>query len=92
MNKKTTTYRRFPLARRIEHIIMLLSFGTLGLTGLPQKFPLAKISIWFVELLGGIDNLRTIHHFSATVMMLFPAPCWLPQKYSVPSWCSGCRW
>ena len=70
MSKKTTTYQRFPLARRIEHLIMLLSFGTLGLTGLPQKFPLAGISVWFVGLLGGIDNLRAIHHFSATVMML----------------------
>ena len=70
MSKKTTSYQRFPLARRIEHVIMLLSFGMLGLTGLPQKFPLANISVWFVDLLGGIENLRAIHHVSATVMML----------------------
>jgi len=70
MSEKTTAYQRFPLARRIEHIIMLLSFGTLGLTGLPQKFPLANASVWFVGLVGGIENLRAIHHFSATVMML----------------------
>jgi cytochrome b subunit of formate dehydrogenase/mono/diheme cytochrome c family protein len=70
MSEKTTSYQRFPLARRIEHLIMLLSFLFLGLTGLPQKFPLADISVWFVELLGGIENLRAIHHFSATVLML----------------------
>ncbi len=70
MSEKTTSYQRFPLARRIEHVIMLLSFGLLGLTGLPQKYPLANISVWFVDLLGGIENLRTIHHISATVMML----------------------
>jgi len=70
MSKQTTSYQRFPLARRIEHVIMLLSFGTLGLTGLPQRYPLADISVWFVNLLGGIENLRVIHHFSATVMML----------------------
>jgi cytochrome b subunit of formate dehydrogenase/mono/diheme cytochrome c family protein len=70
MSKKTTTYQRFPLARRIEHIIMLLSFGLLGLTGLPQRYPLAGISVWFVDLLGGIENLRSVHHVSATVMML----------------------
>jgi cytochrome b subunit of formate dehydrogenase len=70
MSRKKTSYQRFPLARRIEHLIMLLSFGMLGLTGLPQKFPLANISVWFVDLLGGIENLRAIHHFSATVMML----------------------
>ena len=70
MSKKTTSYQRFPLARRIEHVIMLLSFGILGLTGLPQRYPLAGISVWFVNLLGGIENLRAVHHVSATVMML----------------------
>jgi len=70
MSNKPNSYQRFPLARRIEHVIMLLSFGMLGLTGLPQKFPLADISVWFVNLLGGIENLRAIHHVSATVMML----------------------
>lgn len=70
MSKNTNNYKRFPLARRIEHLVMLLSFGTLGLTGLPQKYPLADVSVWFVNLLGGIENLRAIHHFSATVMML----------------------
>lgn len=70
MSKDTNTYQRFPLARRIEHLVMLLSFSILGLTGLPQKYPLADISVWFVDLLGGIENLRTIHHISAIVMML----------------------
>jgi len=70
MSKKPIFYQRFPLARRIEHIIMLLSFGILGLTGLPQRYPLAGISVWFVNLIGGIENLRAVHHVSATVMML----------------------
>jgi cytochrome b subunit of formate dehydrogenase len=64
------TYQRFPLARRIEHLVMLLSFTTLGLTGLPQKFSSSPVSIAFVNILGGIENLRTIHHFAAIVMML----------------------
>lgn len=64
------TYKRFPLARRIEHLVMLLSFTTLGLTGLPQKFSSSPVSIAFVNILGGIENLRTIHHIAAIVMML----------------------
>lgn len=64
------TYQRFPLARRIEHLIMLSSFTTLGLTGLPQKFSAAPVSIAFVNILGGIENLRMIHHIAAIVMML----------------------
>jgi formate dehydrogenase gamma subunit len=64
------TYERFPLARRIEHWIMFLSFTTLALTGLPQRFSSAPVSIAFVGILGGIENLRRIHHFAAIVMML----------------------
>jgi cytochrome b subunit of formate dehydrogenase len=71
MSKATTrTYQRFPLARRIEHLAMMLSFITLGLTGLPQKFPSATLSIAFVNVLGGIESLRAIHHSAAVVMML----------------------
>ena len=64
------SYVRFPVWRRIEHIVMLLSFTILGLTGLPQKFSTSPISIAFVGLLGGIENLRLIHHTAAVVMML----------------------
>lgn len=64
------TYERFPLARRIEHWIMMLSFTTLAITGLPQRFSSSPISIAFVGLLGGIEALRTIHHIAAIVMMV----------------------
>lgn len=71
MSEQTSrSYERFPLARRIEHLVMLLSFTTLALTGLPQKFSSAPLSIAFVGFLGGIENLRTIHHIAAIVMML----------------------
>jgi cytochrome b subunit of formate dehydrogenase/mono/diheme cytochrome c family protein len=66
----TRTYERFPLARRIEHLVMLLSFTTLAITGLPQKFSSSPISIAFVSILGGIETLRTIHHTAAIVMMI----------------------
>lgn len=69
-NTPARTYIRFPLARRIEHSVMMLSFITLALTGLPQKFPGAPLSIAFMNILGGIESLRTIHHFAAIVMML----------------------
>ncbi len=66
----TRTYERFPLARRIEHWVMMLSFTTLAITGLPQRFPASEISIAFVYLLGGIETLRVIHRVAAIVMML----------------------
>ena len=70
MSIQTTSYERFPIWRRIEHMAMLLSFTTLGLTGLPQKFPDHAVSVFIVGLLGGIEGLRIIHRTAAIVMML----------------------
>ena len=67
MNKVTQTYLRFPLARRIEHWVMMLSFVTLGLTGIPQKFATSNISLFVINALGGIEVLRTIHSFDPCI-------------------------
>lgn len=68
--QRTRTYERFPLARRIEHLVMMLSFILLGLTGLPQKFHSSPVSIFLINILGGVETLRIIHHVAAIVMML----------------------
>jgi len=83
MNKVTQTYLRFPIARRIEHWVMMLSFTLLGLTGLPQRFPDAGLSQAILGALGGIESLRTIHHTAAIVMMLGTAWHILVMGYSV---------
>lgn len=70
MNTVTQTYLRFPLARRIEHWVMMLSFVTLALTGIPQKFATSNISASVIQALGGIEVLRTIHHTAAIVLIL----------------------
>ena len=59
-------YLRFPLAYRIEHWVLTLSFTLLAITGLVQKYPLSGISQWTVGLLGGIVNTRTTSAWSAT--------------------------
>lgn len=64
------TFVRFDLLQRLQHIIFLISFSTLGFTGLPQKFPLSPISVGLFNLLGGVEVLRQIHHTSAIVMMI----------------------
>lgn len=69
MSSQTKSYSRFTIARRIEHIVMVLSFTLLGLTGLPQKFPTLGISIFITNVFGNVETLRLVHHISATVMM-----------------------
>ncbi|MCP4138829.1 MAG: hypothetical protein GY755_00805 [Chloroflexi bacterium] len=69
MSNKQKTYVRFELARRIEHIVMLLSFGALGITGIPQRYADSQISAFIVNLFGGIEMTREIHHVAAVIMM-----------------------
>jgi cytochrome b subunit of formate dehydrogenase len=85
MSKKieTQTYERCPVWRRIEHIIMVLSFSTLGLTGIPQKYPSSTAGAAILQALGGIENLRFVHHTAAIVMMFGTAWHILVMGYSV---------
>jgi formate dehydrogenase gamma subunit len=69
MSSQPRTYLRFSLSRRIEHIGLMLSFVILASTGLPQKYPSSKISVFILQALGGIENLRSIHHFMSILVM-----------------------
>jgi len=76
MARKTSTsvqpraYVRFSMADRVQHLMMLLSFTTLGVTGLVQKYSLSSISLFIIRLWGGVENIRATHHVAATVLML----------------------
>lgn len=63
-------YQRFSIAQRIEHLILILSFTILALTGIPQKFAQAGISEAIIALLGGITTVRIIHRVAATLFAL----------------------
>ena len=70
MSAVQKSYIRFSVAQRLEHFILILSFSILGLTGLPQKYPLSPISTAVVQGLGGIESIRVIHRIAATVFLL----------------------
>jgi cytochrome b subunit of formate dehydrogenase len=65
-------YTRFSVAQRIEHIVLLVSFSVLGVTGLIQKFSTSPISQAIINLLGGIEPTRIIHR---TAAIIFVALC-----------------
>ena len=66
----TTYYARFTTSHRIEHLILLLSFTILAITGIPQKFVGQGWSEGMIRLMGGIETVRVIHRISAIVLML----------------------
>jgi cytochrome b subunit of formate dehydrogenase len=68
--KAQQTFLRFPLAYRIEHWLIVLSFTTLAVTGLVQKFAFAAVSIWLINLMGGIEQVRIIHRIAAIILIL----------------------
>jgi len=70
MSANSKSYVRFPLARRVEHIVLLSTFIILAATGLPQKYPNSPISVFIAQALGGIENLYAIHHFTTPIVML----------------------
>jgi len=63
-------YPRFRLMARIEHMVLLITFTILCLTGLPQKFPFSPISTGLIDLLGGIETVRYIHRWAAVILVL----------------------
>lgn len=62
-------YVRFSLPQRIEHWVLVISFTTLVVTGLPQKFAGDRWAEIMIALLGGIENVRTIHHIAAALLL-----------------------
>jgi cytochrome b subunit of formate dehydrogenase len=52
---------RFARSQRLEHATMMSLFTLLALTGMPQKFPSAALSVWVVHAAGGIEMARLLH-------------------------------
>jgi formate dehydrogenase gamma subunit len=61
---------RFALRQRIEHILLVLSFTLLCITGLPQRFFDEAWAQGLISLMGGLDTVRFIHHLFG-VMLVF---------------------
>jgi len=66
------TYARFARSDRVQHAVMAISFIVLAVTGLPQKFIYANNHVLddTIDLLGGIETVRVVHRWAATVLML----------------------
>jgi cytochrome b subunit of formate dehydrogenase len=50
--------------------VFITSFITLGITGLVQRYSENLVSQFIVTGLGGIENIRLIHHIAAIITML----------------------
>jgi cytochrome b subunit of formate dehydrogenase len=69
MITETKYYPRFRLGARIEHLVLMVSFTVLAVTGLPQKYATSSLGENLIALMGGIELTRLIHHWAAIVLV-----------------------
>lgn len=62
--------KRFSLPRRFEHILAIVTFVALIVTGFPQKFDTSGFGHWVLGLFGGLDNARYVHRAFGVVFCL----------------------
>ncbi|TAK59880.1 MAG: HAMP domain-containing protein [Dehalococcoidia bacterium] len=62
--------KRFSVWQRVQHWMLAFVFLSLVATGLPQKFNDAGVSVWIVNTLGGIDNVRFFHRVLAVTFII----------------------
>jgi len=63
-------FLRFNRAQRREHQILIITFTTLAVTGLLQRYSENTVLSFIISILGGIDTLRVFHHLAAIVFIL----------------------
>jgi cytochrome b subunit of formate dehydrogenase len=61
--------QRFTRLQRILHILMIVSFLSLALTGLTLKFAYTKWAYILSHILGGFESTGFIHRFAAVIML-----------------------
>jgi cytochrome b subunit of formate dehydrogenase len=76
-NKDQKFYRRFSRLQRTMHIVMMLSFFTLALTGMALKFSYMTWAQAVSSFLGGFDSMGFQHRFAAIALLtVFSVHLW----------------
>ena len=65
----TRIFRRFDRSQRYQHLVLLTSFILLAFTGLLQSFSEHAVIAATINLLGGVEGLRTIHRLAAIALI-----------------------
>lgn len=63
-------FKRFEVSQRVEHLLLMISFTGLVITGLPQKFYSEEWAAGIILLLGGVEFTRMLHRFLAALFVL----------------------
>lgn len=77
--------QRFDVKSRIMHLILIISFFMLVITGMPLKFHTTVWAKFLIRMLGGAHAAGNIHRLAAAVMiLLFLYTLYLSVKFLMP--------
>lgn len=62
-------FERLTLNQRIQHIVLIISFTMLVLTGLPVRYPDSLFSSIIIHLFGGFATRSLLHRLAAIVLI-----------------------
>jgi cytochrome b subunit of formate dehydrogenase len=66
---KELQVQRFSRLNRLLHILMIISFINLALTGMSLKFSYTSWAVFLSRMFGGFESAGVIHRFSAVIMI-----------------------
>ena len=67
--KEERQFQRFSRLNRVLHVLMIVSFINLALTGMTLKFSYTGWAVILSHLFGGFESAGFIHRFSAIIML-----------------------
>jgi len=67
---KAQTYQRFSVIHRLLHVVVIITFTMLVITGFSLSFSAHWWARVLVFLMGGADNASSLHHLCATVFYI----------------------
>jgi len=63
-------YVRFSRLNRVLHVVMIVSFLSLALTGMSLKFSYTQWAVVLSHMFGGFESAGYVHRLAATVMII----------------------
>ncbi|MBI4304158.1 MAG: cytochrome b/b6 domain-containing protein [Chloroflexi bacterium] len=61
---------RFNVSQRVEHLVLMITFTVLAVTGLAEKYYTAGWAGWLISILGGMEVTRLVHRAFGLVFVL----------------------
>ena len=68
-SKTELQFQRFTRLNRTLHVLMIISFLTLALTGLSLKFSYTGWAVVLSHFFGGFESAGYLHRFAAVIMI-----------------------